>query len=272
MKASKSNKEQEFPYWLAAIIVIGFIFTIYIVTNELYTAIFNTLYRGALMTIFVTLVSFTLASILGLIIAVAGFSKYRLIREVVRFYTEVMRGVPVLVLLFYIAFVAAPSLVDLANWILSYPIDAGWMKKILVRDFSLTWRAIFALMLGYSAYIAEIFRAGIQSVEEGQIEAAQSLGMKRWQIFSFIIFPQAIRTILPPLGNDFIAMVKDSALVSVLGVADITQLGKVYASGTFRFFETYNMVTFMYLVLTIGLSLMLRRLEKQLSAKNKQKA
>lgn len=269
MSASMKSDQKEFPFWLAAIVVLGVGFTLYIITNELYSAIFATLYQGAMMTIFVTFVSFLFASVFGLILAVSGFSKYRFIREIVRFYIEIMRGVPVLVLLFYIAFVGAPGLVDAANWILTYPIEQEWMKPFQIRGFSLTWRAIFALMLSYSAYIAEIFRAGIQAVDEGQIEAAQALGMKKWQIFCFITFPQAIRTILPPLGNDFIAMIKDSALVSVLGVADITQLGKVYASGSFRFFETYNMVAFIYLALTIGLSLCLRKVEKKLQKKYK---
>ena len=120
------------------------------------------------------------------------------------------------------------------------------------------WRAILALTLGYAAFIAEVFRAGIQSVDPGQIEAAKALGLTGWQRFRLIVLPQAIRTILPPLGNDFIAMIKDSALVSVLGVADITQLGKIYAAGSFRFFETYNVVAFLYLVMTVGLSLVLR--------------
>ena len=115
---------------------------------------------------------------------------------------------------------------------------------------SLLWRAIIALMIGYSAFIAEVFRAGIQAVDKGQIEAAKALGLKRGQRFRLIILPQAIRTILPPLGNDFIAMVKDSSLVSVLGVADITQMGKIYAAGSFRFFETYSIVAYIYLILT----------------------
>ena len=264
MQNPKKKKDKEFPFWLAAILVIGLGFAVYIAFNDLYSAIFGTLYQGALMTIFVTLISFVLATIFGLVLAVAGFSQIRFLREIVRFYIEIMRGVPVLVLLFYIAFVAAPSLVDFANWCLTVPIEKGWINKFVVRDFSLVWRAILALMLSYAAYIAEIFRAGIQSIDKGQIEAAKALGMNGRQIFVLIVFPQVIRTILPPLGNDFIAMIKDSALVSVLGVADVTQLGKVYASGTFRFFETYNMVTFIYLVLTIGLSLGLRHLEKKL--------
>ena len=133
-----------------------------------------------------------------------------------------------------------------------------------MRDISLLSRAIMALTIGYSAFIAEIFRAGIQSVEPGQIDAAKSLGLTGIQRFRLIVFPQAIRTILPPLGNDFIAMVKDSSLVSVLGVADITQMGKVYAAGTFRFFETYSIVAYVYLILTVGLSLGLRALERRM--------
>ena len=109
-----------------------------------------------------------------------------------------------------------------------------------------------------------VFRAGIESVDVGQSEAASSLGMNRWQTMRFVVLPQAVRRVLPPLGNDFIAMLKDSALVSVLGVQDITQMGKVYASGSFRFFETYSIVAYIYLILTVGLSLVLRAFERRL--------
>jgi len=121
-----------------------------------------------------------------------------------------------------------------------------------------------ALTVCYSAFIAEIFRAGIEAVDRGQIEAAKALGLSRWNTFRHIVAPQALRTILPPLGNDFISMIKDSALVSALGVQDITQLGKVYSSGSFKFFETYNVVAFLYLTMTISLSLLVRLLEKRL--------
>ena len=112
--------------------------------------------------------------------------------------------------------------------------------------------------------IAATTREVFVQTPKGQIEAAEALGLSPFQRFRFVVFPQAIRTILPPLGNDFVAMVKDSSLVSVLGVADITQMGKVYASGSFRFFETYSIVAYIYLILTIGLSLALRQLEKRL--------
>ncbi len=126
---------------------------------------------------------------------------------------------------------------------------------------------MLALTIGYSAFIAEVFRAGLQAVDAGQIEAAKALGLNGWQRFRLIRWPQAFRMILPPLGNDFVAMVKDSSLVSVLGVADITQLGKVTAASNFRYFETYNVVALIYLFMTVSLSLALRRLERHLRKK-----
>ena len=128
-------------------------------------------------------------------------------------------------------------------------------------------RAILALTIGYSAFISEIFRAGIESIGRGQMEAARSLGMTYGQAMRHVILPQAIRNVLPPLGNDFIAMLKDSSLVSVLGVQDITQLGKIYSASTFRFFETYNVVAFLYLVMTVGLALLVRGLERRMPGK-----
>ena len=143
-------------------------------------------------------------------------------------------------------------------------VDRGWIEAMHVRDFSLVWRAIAALTISYSAYIAEVFRAGIEAVDRGQTEAAKSLGLNRWHTFRLIVWPQALRTILPPLGNDFVAMIKDSALVSALGVQDITQMGKVYSSSTFLFFETYNVVAYIYLLMTVSLSLLVRGLERRL--------
>lgn len=234
-----------------------------IVSDDLYSEVFSILIKGAGVTAFVTLTAFCLASVLGLLLAAAVLSPFVLLRQCARFYIEIMRGIPMLVLLFYIAFVGAPAMVGLINYLLG-----GWLDApIRTRDFSLMWRAIIALTLGYSAFIAEVFRAGIQSVGPGQKEAALSLGLSPLNRFRYVIFPQAFRTILPPLGNDFIAMIKDSALVSVLGVADITQLGKLYAAGSFRFMETYNIVAYIYLIVTLMLSLSLRRLEAHLRNK-----
>ena len=108
-----------------------------------------------------------------------------------------------------------------------------------------------------------MFRAGIESIERGHSEAARSLGMSYWQAMRHVVLPQAVRRVLPPLGNDFIAMLKDSSLVSVMGVADISYQGKIYAASTFKFFETYNVVGYLYLVMTIALALLVRYLEKR---------
>ncbi|MGR3614761.1 MAG: amino acid ABC transporter permease [Paracoccaceae bacterium] len=260
-----TGKKEDFPYWLAAVVLIGVYLGWQVVADDLYLQILTTLTKGVQVTIFVTLVSFVLASGLGLVLALSAGSQYLIVRQLTRFYVEVVRGVPIIVLLLYVAFVLAPLLVELRNWAFGY---LGF-EPIRARSFSLLWRAIIALMVAYSAFISEVFRAGLQSVDEGQIEAAKALGLGRWHRFRFIVFPQAIRTILPPLGNDFVALVKDSSLVSVLGVTDVTQLGKVTAASNFRYFETYNVVALIYLTMTIGLSLVLRRFEKHLRDKDK---
>ncbi len=249
------------PYWLLAIILLGIVFLWHILTTESYLNILYTLQKGVGVTLWVTLLAFSGAMVLGLLLALARVSRYRILREVAIFYIEIVRGIPMLVLLFYITFVGAPQLIALANWLFSYFIEQGMMSTFSVREFHFTWRAIFALTIGYSAFIAEIFRAGIEAVNQGQIEAAKALGLSRFTILRFVVLPQAIKTILPPLGNDFVAMIKDSALVSVLGVQDITQLGKVYSSSTFLFFETYNVVAFLYLSMTVSLSLIVRGIE-----------
>ncbi|ANK74173.1 MULTISPECIES: amino acid ABC transporter permease [Ensifer] len=263
-QSSDMSGKGDYPWWLVALVVIAVSLAAVIISNDIFSEVFTVVFKGLGVTVFVTLMGFVLATTLGLGIALMALSEHSSLRQIARFYTEVIRGVPILVLLFYIAFVGAPGLVVAANFISAPLISAGWMEPVVVRDISLMWRAILALMIGYSAFIAEVFRAGILSVDKGQVEAAKALGLSRYQRFRLVIFPQAIRVILPPLGNDFIAMVKDSSLVSVLGVADITQMGKVYASGSFRFFETYSIVAYVYLVLTIGLSLGLRGLERRL--------
>lgn len=252
--------EQDFPWWLVVLGATGLWLFYEVWTSPVYAGVMAVLGKGIGITLMVTLVAFAAACLLGLGLALAGLSRHRLLRQAARLYIEVMRGVPIIVLLLYVAFAATPAVVMAWNWI------GGWagLAELRARDVPLLWRAVIALTLAYSAFLAEVFRAGLASVDRGQIEAAQALGLGGWLRFRFIVFPQAFRTILPPLGNDFVAMVKDSSLVSVLGVADVTQLGKVTAAGNFRYFETYNMVALIYLTMTIGLSLLLRRLEKRL--------
>ena len=126
------------------------------------------------------------------------------------------------------------------------------------------WRAVIALAVTYGAFLAEIFRAGIQSIGRGQMEAARSVGMSYGQAMRYIILPQAIRNVLPALGNDFVAMVKDSSLVSVLAIRDITQRARLYAGSTFRFPEAYVTLAVLYLTLVVTLSLLVRLLERRM--------
>jgi polar amino acid transport system permease protein len=260
MMPAPRDPAPERPYWLMLLVGIGLWLFYEVWANDIYASVMATLLKGIWVTAYVTVIAFFSACILGLGLAMAGLSRWIVLRQSARLYIEVVRGIPIMVLLLYTAFVLAPALVALVNWV-GAPLGLEPWRN---RDFPLIARAIIALTIAYSAFLAEVFRAGLMSVDKGQIEAAQALGLNGWQRFRHIVFPQALRTILPPLGNDFVAMVKDSSLVSVLGVADITQLGKVLAAGNFRYFETYNVVALVYLTITISLSLALRKLEERL--------
>jgi polar amino acid transport system permease protein len=201
------------------------------------------------MTLKVTLTAFAIALVLGLLAGLGRISHNTFIRNLAMTYIEFIRGVPTLVLIFTLAFVIVPA-----------ATDAIGIENTLGQD----WRAIVALAIIYGAFLAEIFRAGIESIPAGQMEAARSVGMSYYQAMRHIILPQAIRNISPALGNDFIAMLKDSSLVSVLAVRDLTQMGRLYAGSTFRFRESYLVLTFFYLSMTIALSLLLRWYERRL--------
>lgn len=231
-----------------------------VLANDVYAQALDVLANGIWITAAVSVTAYLGACALGLGLALMGLSRHIALRQAARLYVEVMRGVPIIVLLLYVAFVFVPAFV--AGW------NALGLPDLRTRDFPLLYRAMIALMLAYAAFLSEIFRAGLQAVDRGQVEAAMALGLSPWQRFRHVTFPQAFRMILPPLGNDFVAMVKDSSLVSVLGVGDITQLGKVAAAGNFRYFETYNVVALLYLAMTIGLSLILRRIEARLRARS----
>jgi len=258
-----TEDKQDFPYWLVIVVVTGLWLFYEVLSDEVYALALQTLAKGIWITVLVTVLAFAVASLLGLLIAVASLSRFVVLRQAARLYVELIRGVPIIVLLLYIAFALAPAGVAFWNWV------TGWfgLEAVKTRDFPLLWRAVMALSFAYAAFLAEIFRAGLQSVDKGQIEAAEALGLSGWQRFRHIVFPQAFQVILPSYANDFVAMVKDSSLVSVLGVADVTQLGKVTAAGNFRYFETYNLVALIYLTMTIGLSLLLRKIEGRLRSR-----
>jgi len=258
------------PLWLVVAVLLGVFFLWVLLTDPAYEVIFGAVLKGVGITVRVTIIAYALAVVLGLLIGLARVSSRRLTNEVASFYVEIIRGVPMLVLLYYIVFAGAPGLVQGINWVGSQLLSAEILPKpatslaeLNVRQIDFTLRVIVALSIGYSAFLAEVFRAGIESIERGQTEAARSLGMGYWQAMRHVVLPQAIRRVLPPLGNDFIAMLKDSSLVSVMGVADISYQGKIYSASTFKFFETYNVVGYLYLVMTIGLALLVRYLEKR---------
>lgn len=230
--------------------------------------IFAAVVHGVGVTVTVALIAYAASLLFGLVLGLFRSSPLRPLRELATFYIELVRGLPMLVILYYIAFVGTPALAGTLNFLFSPLIAAHWMAPFQGRSFDFVTRAVLALTLGYGAFIAEIFRAGIESVPKGQVEAAYALGLTRGQTLRRIVLPQAIRNVLPALANEFVAMVKDSSLVSVLGVQDITQLGKVYAASTFKFFETYNAVAFFYLCITVSLSLAVRALERRLKKRN----
>lgn len=259
------------PYWLLFALLIAFVLLWNISTDDTYTLIFNAVVAGVGMTLLVTIIAYAGALLVGLVVELLRWTGNRFLVEAATFYVEIIRGVPMLVLLYYIAFVGAPGLVDLINWagagLIALGLDGGLaqgLAEFSIRNLSFATRAVIALVIGYSAFVAEIYRAGIESIDRGQTEAGLSLGMSRWQTLRLVVLPQAVRRVLPPLGNDFVAMLKDSALVSVLGVQDITRLGDTYASSTFRFFETYNVVAFLYLIMTVALSLLVRGMERRM--------
>lgn len=259
-----SKAPSRVPWWLVALVGLGLVALASAFATEGYQAIFGAVAQGMFVTLAVSLTAYFFSLLLGLGLGLARVSPWRPAREAATFYIELVRGLPMLVVLYYIAFVGVPALAAGLNAVFSPLISSGFLGEFKTRDFDFATRAVLALTLGYSAFLAEIFRAGIESVDPGQVEAAQALGLSRGQTMVKVVLPQALKNVLPALANEFVAMVKDSALVSVLGVQDITQMGKVYSASTFKFFETYNVVAFFYLCLTVSLSLLVKRLETKL--------
>jgi polar amino acid transport system permease protein len=207
-----------------------------------YLRIVKFLPDGILVTFQVTFFSIALALLLGLITGLGRISRNKIINAIASTYVEVVRGIPLLVQLFYIyyalgRFVKVPDMVA----------------------------AVVAMSVCYGAYMGEVFRAGIESIDKGQTEAARSLGFNRHQTMFYVILPQAWRTILPPVGNEFIALLKDTSLVSILAVADLLRRGREYASETFAYFETYTVIALIYLLITLLLSKLVSLMEERLN-------
>ncbi len=202
---------------------------------------FPLLMEGVSLTIIVTFASVLLSSLLGLVWAIMAVSKSRTLRGISRTFITVIRGIPIIVQLFYIYFVLPELGINLTA------LQAG----------------IVGLGLAYSAYQAENFRAGIEAIDKGQIEAAHSIGMTDRMIMRRVILPQAVRIVLPPFGNTIIMLLKDSSLVSTITVAELTRQGQLIASSTFDNMTVFTLVAFMYLAMALPLTFLTRHLEKR---------
>jgi len=264
-------KIEKWPWWAIALVISGLTLTCLVLINKNYNETFLYLTKGIYTTLRITLFSFLLATFIGLFAGLARVSKNAFLYNISTFYVEVVRGIPLVVLLLYIAFALFPVFVEaikgLGSWGLSLSPDSGLFQSLAsfsIRTITMEGRAVIALGFGYGAYEAEVFRAGIQSISKGQMEAAKSLGMTYFQAMRFIILPQAVRRVLPPLGNDFIACLKDSSLATVLAVNELTQYGRLRRASTFRVLETFNVVAFLYLSMTLLLSSFVRWLEKRM--------
>ena len=251
-----------FPWWGALIFAILLWMGWQIATNENYDLAWDRIIPGLRITIISTLQAFAIALIIGLLAGMGQLSRNVVLRNVARTYVEFIRGIPILPLIFTVALIVVPETSEAIN----SRLDAwfGW-----TFDLSFQMRATVTLALIYGAYMAEIFRGGIQSVPPGQTEAGRSLGLTCRQSMNSVVLPQAMRAIIPPLGNDFIAILKDTSLLSVLGVLEITQRARQFSASTFKFREGYFVVAFIYLILTLSLSLLLGVLERRMSRDRK---
>jgi len=191
------------------------------------------------VTILITICSFSLAMVLGLIIGVMRISSIKLVSNFASIYINVIRGIPLLVQIFFIYF---------------------GLGKFLNLDRFVA--GVLAVGICYSAYLAEIFRSGINAIARGQHEAGQALGMTRFQTLRHVIIPQSLRIVIPPIANEFIASLKDSSLVSIIGLREITRAGREYYSQYFVDFQTWVMVALIYLIMTLTLSRIVKYLER----------
>lgn len=282
--ASNNDRFATIPWWLVAVVVLGLYIVYYIITNDDARNTFWFLvgtkpadiqegglgaiaFQGIAITLFVCLIAYFFAMVIGVIVGLGRVSENKFIYNLATFYVEIVRGIPMLVLLAYIAFAMVPLLVTGINGLGELLGSSSGIGEALAgfksRDFPNVWRGILGLSVGYGAFSAEIVRAGIESVSKGQWEAAKAVGMSRLQTMRFIVLPQALRRMLPAYGNDFVAMIKDSALVATLGVRDMTQSARLHSATTFQFFLTYSLLAFLYLVLTISLTRVVRYVERR---------
>lgn len=273
-RADSTPRWIQVPWWALILVATGLILAYLILADPEYNDTFRFLSTGVIVTLRITFIAYGIAMVVGLITGLMRTSGNPVLYTISTLYVQTARGIPLIVLMLYVAFVMVPIAVSGAQAIGRWGLTLGatplqelfttWADPNLIRSISLEARAIIALAFGYGAFEAEVFRAGIQSIGRGQIEAARSVGMNYYLTMRLIILPQAVRRVLPPLGNDFIAMLKDSSLATVLAVNELTQLGRLRRASTFRVFETFNVVAFLYLSMTLLLSSVVQLLERRM--------
>ena len=231
------------PWWWLVVAVVGILIILLVFQPDPYWNILSFVRDGLEITVLLTVVSFIFILIAGLIGGLGRIAKNPVIRLIATLYVEIVRGIPLLVQLIWWYF-AAPVVIKTIGQYLHISALANYHSNAI-------FLAILGLVICYGAYMTEIFRAGIQSIHKGQMEAARSLGMTYMQAMRHVIVPQAIRVVLPPVGNEFIMLIKDTSLVSAVAVADLTRRGREYMGAHFNPIEVWTLVALLYLILTL---------------------
>ena len=250
-------------WWLLVFAVLALIVALVRGKPQPFSEIFTFLSDGIFITLRLTVVAFAFILVVGMFGGLGRLARNPLLKGVSSLYVEVIRGIPLLVQLLFIWF-ALPQVLDAAGaWVAGLLPGVGqWLIDVKMDPFA---AAVLGFTICYGAYMSEIFRAGIQSIHRGQMEAARSLGMTYVQAMRHVILPQAVRVILPPVGNEFVTLLKDSSLVSVLAVPDLTRRGREYMARTFLSFETWALVALIYLVLTLTFTRLVAYIERRWS-------
>jgi len=238
----KRGDRQIFSAWKISFFgAIGLLIFLVVYSPDPFARIILFLPDGIVKTFQVTVFAILLALVIGLIAGLGRVSRIKIINRIATVYVEVIRGIPLLVQIFYIYYALG--------------------RIIKIPDIA---SAVIAMAVCYGAYLAEIIRAGIQSIHVGQMEAALALGLSRRKAMRHIILPQTFKVILPPIGNEFIALLKDSSLVSILAVSDLLRRGREFAAQTFQYFETFTVVALVYLIITLFFSWIVGLMEARL--------
>ncbi|MGI6380258.1 MAG: amino acid ABC transporter permease [Anaerolineae bacterium] len=261
----RGTTHKQLTTWWALVLAVGM--TAWLLTRVRpypFLEIWRFVSDGILVTLRIVATSFGLILLVGLVGGLGRISRNPIIYGLSSLYVELIRGIPLLVQLLFIWY-ALPQVFDMLGELLlriSPSLEQQGQALIDLRLNPFT-AAVLGLTICYGAYGSEIFRAGISSIHSGQMEAARSLGMSYVQAMRHIVLPQAVRVILPPVGNEFVALLKDSSLVSVLAVSDLTRRGREYMARTFLSFDTWIMVALCYLVLTLFSSRVVEYIESK---------